>query len=267
MRPALASGAPTGAGPVMVMRLFIADDEALARRRLRSVADRLEWLSIVGEAADGGAAYDAIVRLRPDIVLLDIRMPEVSGLDVLARLRDLDRVPAVILTTAHDEFAVRAFELEALDYVLKPIVAERCVAALERARRTIEMGQAEAMLARAQQIFEPDPTRPLERILVRSGTSLIPVSLTTITNIEAQDDYVLLHGVDRDHLASIRMRELEHRLPSPPFIRVHRSHIVNLDHVVRVARGIDGRLSVTMTNGARIAVSRDRAGELRRLAR
>jgi len=86
-------------------------------------------------------------------------------------------------------------------------------------------------------------------------------------NIEAQDDYVLLRGEDRDYLASIRMRELEHRLPSPPFIRVHRSHIVNLDHVVRVAREIDGRLRVTMTNGASIAVSRDRAGELRRLAR
>jgi len=267
MRSALASGTPTGTGRVMVMRLFIADDEALARRRLRSVAARLDWLTIVGEAADGGAAYDGIVRLRPDIVLLDIRMPEVSGLDVLARLRELDRVPAVILTTAHDEFAVRAFELQALDYVLKPIVAERCVAALERARRAIEMGQAEAMLARAQQIFGPDPARPLERILVRSGTALIPVSLAAIMNIEAQDDYVLLHGADRDYLASIRMRELEHRLPSPPFIRVHRSHIINLDHVARVARGIDGRLSVTMTSGATISVSRDRAGELRRLTR
>jgi len=249
------------------MRLFIADDEALARRRLRSIVGELNWLSIVGEAADGEAAYDEIGRLRPDIVLLDIRMPALSGLDVLARLRTLDSVPAVILATAHDTFAVRAFELEAIDYVLKPIVAPRCVAALERARRTIEMGRAEATLMRTQQIFEPDPSLPLERILVRNGTSLVPVNLAAIMNIEAQDDYVLLHGSDRRHLASIRMRELEQRLPSPPFVRIHRSHIVNLDHVLRITTRADARLCVEMSNGQCIPVSRDRARQVRRLVR
>jgi two-component system LytT family response regulator len=249
----------------MVMSLFIADDEPLARRRLRSIAAKVEWLSIVGEAADGEAAFNEIVRLRPDMVLLDIRMPEMSGLDVLRRLRQLDHVPAVILTTAHDQFAVRAFELEVLDYVLKPIVAKRCIAALERARRMIEMGQAEAMVAGAQRLFEP--ALPLEWILVRSGTTMMPVKLAAVMHIEAQDDYVLLHGMDRDHLASIRMHELESRLSCPPFVRVHRSHIVNLDHVSHVAGEIEGRLKVTMANGSSIPVSRDRARELRRLAR
>lgn len=249
----------------MVMRLFIADDEPLARRRLRSIVARVEWLTVVGEAADGEAAFKEIVRLRPDMVLLDIGMPELSGLDVLKRLRGLDHIPAVILTTAHDEFAVRAFELEVLDYVLKPIVARRCIAALERARRMIEMGYAEALLAGAQRMVEP--ALPLEWILVRSGINMIPVNLTAVMNIEAQDDYVLVHGNDRDYLASIRMRELEDRLPSPPFIRVHRSHIVNLDHVAHVTSGIESRLSVTMANGAVIPVSRERAKELRRLAR
>jgi two-component system LytT family response regulator len=247
------------------MSLFIADDEALARRRLRSIVAKVDWLTIVGEAADGEAAFKEIVRLRPDMVLLDIRMPELSGLDVLKQLRGLDQIPAVILTTAHDEFAVRAFELEVIDYVLKPIVARRCIAALERARRMIEMGQAEATLAGAQRIFEP--ALPLEWILVRSGITMMPVRLTAISNIEAQDDYVLLHGADREYLASIRMRELEDRLPSPPFIRVHRSHIVNLDHVAHVASAMEGRLNVTMTNGLVIPVSRDRAKKLRRLVR
>lgn len=251
----------------MPLSLFIADDEALARRRLRSILGDVDWLTIAGEAADGEAALAEIVRLRPDMVLLDIRMPELSGLDVLACLNRLERPPAVILTTAYDEFAVQAFELEAVDYLLKPITQVRCLAALERARRTIEKGDAQAMLARAQRIFEPDPTLPLERILVRSGATLIPVSLTAIANVEAQDDYVLLHCGDRRHLAGIRMRELEQRLPNPPFIRVHRSHIVNLDHVSHVASGTDGRLSVTMATGMCIPVSRDRAKELRRLAR
>lgn len=249
----------------MVISVFIADDEPLARRRLRSIVAKVEWLTVVGEAADGEAAFNEIVRLRPDMVLLDIGMPELSGLDVLKRLRGLDHIPAVILTTAHDEFAVRAFELEVLDYVLKPIVARRCVAALERAKRMVEMGYAEATLAGAQRAVEP--ALPLEWILVRSGITMIPVNLTAIMNIEAQDDYVLLHGKGRDYLASIRMHELEDRLPSPPFMRVHRSHIVNLDHVAHVTSGIEARLSVTMTNGAVIPVSRERARELRRLAR
>jgi two-component system LytT family response regulator len=247
------------------MSVFIADDEPLARRRLGSIVAKLEWLRVIGEAADGEAAFNEIVRLRPDMILLDIRMPELSGLDVLKRLRNLNHIPAVILTTAHDEFAVRAFELEVLDYVLKPIVARRCVAALERARRMIEMGYTQALLAGARRMVEP--ALPLEWILVRSGNTMIPVNLTTIINIEAQDDYVLLHGNDRDYLASIRMRELEYRLSSPPFMRVHRSHIVNLDHVAHVTSGMDARLSVTMANGAVIPVSRDRAKELRRLAR
>jgi len=249
----------------VVLSLVIADDEPLARRRLRSIVAKLEWLTIAGEAGDGEVAFNEIVRLRPDMVLLDIGMPELSGLDVLKRLRGLDHIPAVILTTAHDEFAVRAFELEVLDYILKPIVARRCVAALERARRMIEMGYAEATLAGAQRMVEP--ALPLEWILVRSGITMIPVNLTAIMNIEAQDDYVLLHGNDRDYLASIRMRELEDRLPSPPFMRVHRSHIINLDHVAHVTSGIEARLSVTMANGAVIPVSRERAKELRRLAR
>ena len=249
----------------MVLSLVIADDAPLARRRLRSIVAKLEWLTIAGEAGDGEVAFNEIVRLRPDMVLLDIGMPELSGLDVLKRLRGLDHIPAVILTTAHDEFAVRAFELEVLDYILKPIVARRCVAALERARRMIEMGYAEATLAGAQRMVEP--ALPLEWILVRSGITMIPVNLTAIMNIEAQDDYVLLHGNDRDYLASIRMRELEDRLPSPPFMRVHRSHIINLDHVAHVTSGIEARLSVTMANGAVIPVSRERAKELRRLAR
>ena len=250
----------------MAMSLFIVDDEALARRRLRSIVARLDWLSVVGEADDGESACDGISRLRPDIVLLDIRMPEMSGMQVMTRLRSLAPSPAVILTTAHDEYAVRAFDLEAIDYVLKPIVASRCVAALERARRAVELGRAEAALARGGQP-ERDPSQPLEHILVRNGSTLTPVNLSTVTNIEAQDDYVLLHGSDRGHLAGIRMRELERRLPNPPFVRVHRSHIVNLDHVRRITSGIDGRLSVEMSNGQCLPVSRDRARELRRLVR
>lgn len=213
-----------------------------------------------------GRALEEIARLRPDIVLLDIRMPEVSGIELLARLCEQEHRPAVILTTAHEQFAVRAFDLEAVDYVLKPIVARRCVAALERARRAVELRRAERQ---RRDVVVPTTASDerLEHLIVRSGTTLTPVNLSSVTNVEAQDDYVLLHAAGRGHLAGIRMREMEQRLPNPPFVRVHRSHIVNLDFVRCITCGSDGRLSVQMMDGQCLPVSRDRARQVRRLIR
>ena len=250
------------------LKLLIADDEPLARRRLRSLAAKLDWVDIVGEAADGESVLSETARLRPDALILDIRMPELSGIDVIARLQAMDPVPAVIFATAYDEYAVRAFAFEAVDYLLKPLTQDRFATALERARRTIEGAEARAALARAQRVLgDSEPDALVEHILVRTASGIRPVRVDEISHVEAQDDYVLLHAGDRPHLASLRMRDLELRLPNPPFVRVHRSHIVNLDCVLRMITGSDGRLTAELTSGAQVPVSRHRARMIRRQAR
>jgi len=162
----------------------------------------------------------------------------------------------VIFTTAHDRFAVTAFELGAVDYLLKPFGAERFRAAMGRARNVVH-----AVLTK------PDGEAPLNRVFVRDGNAVVPLTLADVERIEAQDDYVLLHTRIKRHLVSLRIRDLELRLPNPPFLRVHRSHIVNLDHVERMVGLDDSRLEVRMKNGAAVPVSRARSQELRRLAR
>lgn len=250
------------------LTLLIADDEPLARRRLRSLAAKLDWIEIVGEAADGETALREAARLRPDALILDIRMPEMSGIDVIARLQALEHVPAVIFATAHDQYAVRAFEFEAVDYLLKPLTQDRFASALERARRTIESAGARAALARAQHVLaDPEADGPIGRVLVRTASGIRPVRVEEISHIEAQDDYVLLHVGDRRHLASLRMRDLELRLPNPPFVRVHRSYIVNLDRVSRMVGAADGRLIVELIGGERVPVSRHRSRTIRQLAK
>jgi len=252
----------------MRLKLLIADDEPLARRRLRSLAAGLDWIEIVGEAADGETTLREAARLRPDALILDIRMPEMSGVDVIARLQAHEHVPAVVFATAYDEYAVRAFEFEAVDYLVKPLTQDRFATALERARRTIESAEARAALARAQHVLaDPGADGPIGRVLVRTASGIRPVRVEEISHIEAQDDYVLLHAGDRRHLASLRMRDLELRLPNPPFVRVHRSYIVNLDRVLRMVGGTDGRLVVELIGGERVPVSRHRSRMIRQLAK
>ena len=249
-----------------MLTTLVVDDEPLARRRLTSLLAQVEWATQLGEASDGSAALDAIARLRPDAVFLDIQMPAMSGLEVVERLRSMPQPPLVIFTTAYDQYAVAAFELEALDYLLKPFGNQRFMTALERARHARARGNADA-LERAHAVLGRSQPTPLDRIFVREANAVVPVALSEVERIEAQDDYVLIHRAQRKHLLSLRIGDLELRLPNPPFIRVHRSHIVNLDQVERIV-GLDGaRFEVIMKNGARVPVSRARSQDIRRLSR
>jgi two-component system LytT family response regulator len=176
--------------------------------------------------------------------------------------------PVVVFTTAFDQYAVTAFELEAVDYLLKPFGAPRFRAALERARQAVEAHGAFAILDRARvALATPSAAVPLERIFVRDGNAVIPLSLATIERFEAQDDYVMVHVEGRHYLVSLRVASLETRLPNPPFLRVHRSHIVNLDYVDRMVSLDDARLEVRMRGGAKVPVSRLRSKEIRQRAR
>jgi two-component system LytT family response regulator len=246
---------------------LVVDDEPLARRKLAALIADVPWAVQVGEASDGASALEAVARLRPDIVFLDIQMPELSGIDVLERLREREPAPAVIFTTAFDRYAITAFELEAVDYLLKPFGARRFLAALERARAVVQMrGSAEA-LDRARSVLSARAGTPLDRIFVRDGNAVLPLLLADIERVEAEDDYVTIHTQRKRHLVSLRIRDLEERLPNPPFLRVHRSHIVNLDHVDRLVGLDDARFEVRMKNGAPVPVSRTRSQEIRRLSR
>lgn len=249
-----------------MLTTFVVDDEPLARRRLASLIAHVPWAAHVGEASDGAAAIDAIERHRPHAVFLDIQMPEVSGLEVVERLRTLSKPPIVIFTTAYDQYAVAAFELEALDYLLKPFSARRFTIALERARQ-VHARDSTGALDRAHNLFARPHGALLDRIFVREANAVVPLPLNEVQRIEAQDDYASVHTSRRSYLIALRIGDLEQRLPNPPFIRVHRSHIVNLDHVERMI-GLDGaRFEVSMKNGAAVPVSRARSQEIRRLSR
>lgn len=248
-----------------MLTAFVVDDEALARRRLASLIAEIPWATQVGAAADGASAIDAIERQRPDVVFLDIQMPEMSGLEVVNRLRTLPQPPTVIFTTAHEQYAVAAFELEALDYLLKPFSAARFRIAFERARQARAHDKLGA-LDRARNLLAT-PQGPLDRIFVREANAVVPLTLADVLRVEAQDDYVAVHASRRSYLLTLRISDMEQRLPNPPFIRVHRSHIVNLDHVDRMI-GLDGsRFEVRMKNGDVVPASRARSHEIRRISR
>jgi len=249
-----------------MIKTLVVDDEPLARRRLRDLISQVEWLEQVGEAVDGDSAIAMIERLQPDLVFLDIQMPEPSGVQVVERLQERNIVPNVIFTTAYDQYAVAAFELGAVDYLLKPFGEARFRRALERMRRLVETQQGRASVERASAVVARAGSKlPLERIFVRDRDTILPVSLPAIERVEAQDDYVMIHVQRCQYLVNLRMAHLETQLPTPPFLRVHRSHIINLDHVERISSLVNSRLEIRMTSGATVPVSRARAEAIRQL--
>jgi two-component system LytT family response regulator len=247
------------------VRALVIEDEPLARRQLRELAASVPWLACVGEAADGASAVRAIDDLRPDLVFLDIRMPELTGLEVLERAA---HEPAVIFTTAFDQYAVAAFELGALDYLLKPFGRERFLAAMERVRRTLGTARDDddsSTVDRARAALGAT-AGPLERIFVRDRGRIVPMPVRDIERLEAEDDYVAIHTRGRRFLVYLPLAEFERRLDPERFLRVHRSHVVNLDFVTALVPFDAARLQVEMRDGTKIMASRARSRELRHLA-
>lgn len=242
----------------MTVRAVVADDEPLARKKLLRLLEDEPGIECVGQAADGPETVRLVNRVRPDLLFLDIHMPGVSGIDVLEQL---DHRPHVIFTTAYDRYAVTAFELQALDYLLKPFGKARFGQAVKRARTVIRSAGEDG----ADRTSALDTEGPLRRLFVRERGKILPVPVDAIERLEAVDDYVTLHVGSRRHLVSVRLRDFEARLDPERFLRIHRSHIVNLDHVVALTPYDGTRLAVEMKNGTRIVASRTRSRELRRL--
>ena len=239
--------------------ILIADDEGPARRTLREYLRQISAAEVL-EAADGKTAIATANRERPDLIFLDIVMPGATGLEVLSRL---DYEPKVIFTTAHDEYAVTAFELGALDYVLKPFARDRLELAMQRAQATLA-GSAVPLLSRANESLQPVKAR--SRIFFRDGGRIIPIPLAGIERIQGADDYVTIHTAAKEYLVGIRLSDLEHYLKQSDFLRIHRSHLINLEYVTAIDPYDATRLQVSLKSGVRIVASRAGSRQLRNLA-
>ncbi|HYC51265.1 MAG TPA: LytTR family DNA-binding domain-containing protein, partial [Gemmatimonadaceae bacterium] len=240
------------------MRALVVDDEPLARRRLRELLLEFSGIEQVGEAVDGASAVSEIDALRPDIVFLDVEMPQGTGLEVLDRIT---HDPAVIFTTAHDKYAVSAFELQAVDYLLKPFGKDRLARALERLAPP-GGGTAD----RARDAMAVSANQPLTRIIVRDRGRLVPISMGDVVRLEASDDYTSVHVKGKMYLVYLPLSEFERKLDPAKYMRVHRSHVVSLDHVAQFTPADGGRYELEMTDGTCLPVSRAYAKALRERA-
>jgi two-component system LytT family response regulator len=238
---------------------FVVDDEPVARAGLRAMLRAFDWVDVVGEAADGEAAVAGIHALRPELVFLDVQMPGLLGTEVLRRL---ERSPFVIFTTAYSEHAVSAFEVGAVDYLLKPFGPERLSAAMDRIRSAIGEPAAAGALERLSGALA---SGPITRLFVRKGGGLVPLPVAEVWWLEAEGDYVIAHTGRTRHALHLSLNRLEERLDPRRFVRIHRGHIVNLDHVRAFKRDARGNLEAELADGTRVPVSRARAQELRSL--
>ena len=244
----------------MKSSVLIADDEPLARRTLREHLRSLGWSGEIHEAPDGKTAVAMANTQRPELVFLDIVMPGATGLEVLEQL---DYEPRVIFTTAHDQYAVTAFELGALDYVLKPFGRERLERVLHRAQAALN-GAAAPLLSRARESLQR--TRTLSRIFVRDGNRILPIPVASIERVQGADDYVTICTATKEYLVSLRLSDLETHLSAANFLRVHRSHLINLEYVTSIEPYDAARVQVEMKSGACIVASRTGSKLLRELA-
>ncbi|NOT09076.1 MAG: response regulator transcription factor [Gemmatimonadales bacterium] len=243
----------------MRVRALIADDEPVARAGLRHMLAGITWVETIGEAADGLAAVEAINTLRPELLFLDIQMPGLVGTEVLSRV---SCQPHVVFTTAYAQHAVTAFELGALDYLLKPFGPERLQVTLERVRAVLGEPAGQPALDRLQEALS---SGPMSRLFVRSAGSVIPLAVESVLRFEARGDYVAAYAGGARHLLHLSLNRLEARLDPKRFVRIHRAHIVNLDRVTAFRPVGKGRLVAELSDGTHLPVGRSRAQELRGL--
>jgi two-component system, LytTR family, response regulator len=243
----------------MNLRALIVDDEDLARQLLREYAHEVSGLEIIAECSNGFEAVKAIGELKPDLVLLDVQMPKLNGFEVLELV---DPPPAVIFVTAYDQYAMKAFEEHAVDYLLKPFHLDRFKKAIEHARTRLGKPLPEPVQLKTAASL---PGERLERIVVKDGPKVHIIAVNKLDYVEAQDDYVLLHSENRKYLKQQTISNIEAQLDSARFIRIHRSYIVNLERIVRIEPNTkDSRIAI-LKDGTRLPVSRSGFSKLKSL--
>lgn len=242
------------------MKALIVDDEELARAVVREHLAAHPDVDVVAECANGFEAVKAAAQHQPDLVFLDIQMPKLDGFEVLELLEADGRRPAVVFVTAYDQHALRAFEAQAVDYLLKPFSRERFEMALTKARAMQGSRPPAAQLAAASR-----QGRPLERIVVKDGPKVTVIPLDRLDWVQAQDDYVLLRTEGRNLLKQQTLASLESQLDPARFIRIHRSFILNLDRLVRIELDAKEHRDAVLRDGTRLPVSRAGYQRLREL--
>jgi len=246
------------------LRVMIVDDELLARQRLEDLLVKEDRVEIVEMVDNGTRAVEAIRDLKPDLVFLDVQMPGLTGLEVVAEV-DREIMPAIIFVTAFDQHALRAFELTALDYLVKPFDDDRFEQAFRRARKMIELEEVGRMTSRLLTLLQGESKggpQYLERIAVKMRGQVRVVPVESIDYISSSGPYAELHVGERTHVLRERMQNLEDRLDPLHFFRIHRSAIVRLDHIESLRKASGGEYAVKLKDGTELSVSRNRREEL-----
>lgn len=267
------------------IRAVVVDDEPLARAGVRRMLDKVADVTVVGEASNGAEAVDAVRRLKPDLLLLDIQMPEMNGFEVLGELEP-DDFGALIFITAYDSFAVRAFEVQALDYIMKPFDDERFFAVIDRAKQHLARERTDDLTHRISSLLDvyeqragaPARTQEplgedgeqrtggyLSRVMVKESGRVFFQPVDGIDWIESADYYSRLHAGESTHLIRESMSALEEQLDPRRFVRIHRTAIVNVDRVKELRLDYANRHIVVLKNGARLPLSRSRKDTLEKV--
>lgn len=243
-------------------KVLIADDERLSRRRIRRLLALDPDCDVIGECANGAEAVATLEKVRPDILFLDIQMPELDGFEVIQALREAK--PLVIFTSAYDEYAVRAFEVHAFDYLLKPFDGRRFLDSLTRAKDRIAQQRSGLPDDRVVELLRTisKQQRSPDRIAIRNNGRVLFVKLADIDWIEASDNYVCLHCGKDTHVVRETMSELESRLDPAQFLRVHRSAIVNLDRIKELQPWFRGDYRVILRDGTELTLTRNHREKL-----
>ena len=250
------------------MRVIVADDEPLARQRMKRLLASEPEMEIIAECHDGPSTLDAVLRMRPELLFLDIQLPELDGFGVLAGI-PANQMPLVIFVTAYDQHALRAFEVRAIDYLVKPFDAQRLHGAIERARRQLaapgtngatRLDQLVEHLATEQRELERALLKPgeryLQRVMLRSQGRVFFIRTADVDYIEAAGNYVRLHCGKESHLLRVTMNAIEQRLDPEHFLRIHRSTIVNIDRVRELHPWPSGEFTVILRDGTKLKLSR-----------
>ncbi len=244
------------------IRAMVIDDEELARTRVRRFLDEMDDVDVVAEAANGLEAVERIREVRPDVLILDIQMP---GMDGFQMLRELDEMPLVVFATAFNEYAIKAFEINSVDYLLKPIGRERLAEAIDRVRGLL--GDEGKRASETERVTELVRSQGPGRLPVQRGKRIVLLDEADVVWVGVENELVFVHTRDERFMMNTTLTDLETRLDSRRFFRIHRSSIVNLDHVLEIIPWFSGKYKLVVDDGERteLVLSRGRARELREI--